>query len=131
MNESPITKLPDGSGCFTATILSNEEIAALPIKKRPISARISSKMYHDIFEKIGSATMAWSPRPTGVFNSEEASQVAVELCFTIADELENRERKALLRAADIVLNQALPENPTASRDEYARQSILAEAEKLA
>ena len=101
MNTSAMAQLPDGSGCFTATILSQAEIDALPIKKRPISARISSEMYHAVFEKVGTASMAWKPRPTGVFDTELASKVAVDLCFIIAGELEKREQAALLRAADI------------------------------
>lgn len=87
--ETPMTKLPDGSGCFTATILSNEEALALPLKERPINHRISSEMYHSVFEHIGEASMAWSPNTgSAVFNSEMASDVATRLCFKIADEVE-------------------------------------------
>ena len=85
------TILPDGSALFTATILSNEEIAALPIDKRPISHRLSSDMYHAVFECIGAASMCWNPRPTNeVFDSERASKIALELCFKIAEELEKK-----------------------------------------
>jgi hypothetical protein len=85
---SVMTELPDGSGCFTATILSHEEAMALPLKDRPICYRISSEMYHAVFEAIGEASMCWSPRPVGVFASEQASDVALRLCFKIAEELE-------------------------------------------
>lgn len=86
-----ITKLPDGSAFFTADIMSKEEAMKLPIKERPLCYRISSEMYHAVFESVGKASMCWSPRPSSeVFNSEEASKVAVDLCFKIANELENQ-----------------------------------------
>lgn len=89
MNESQITKLPDGSAFFTATILSKDEAMALPLKDRPICYRISSEMYTAVFEAIGSASMCWKPRPSKeLFSSEEASQIAVDLCFKIANEVE-------------------------------------------
>lgn len=81
-----ITKLPDGSAFFTATIISNEEAMALPLKERPICFRISSEMYHAVFEAIGAASMCWGD--DRVFKSERASQIAVDLCFKIADEVE-------------------------------------------
>ena len=83
-----MTELPDGSGCFTATIMSHNEAMALPLKDRPLNHRISSEMYHAVFEAIGEASMCWNPIPTGVFASENASDVAVRLCFKIAEELE-------------------------------------------
>ena len=88
---TPMTQLPDGSGCFTATILSHDEAMALPPKDRPICYRISSEMYHAVFEAIGEASMQWNPTPTGVFAAEKASDVALRLCFKIADELEKRD----------------------------------------
>jgi hypothetical protein len=84
-----MTKLPDGSGCFTATVMSEEEAMALPLKERPLCFRLSSKMYHDTFEAIGEASMCWNPQPSdSVFASEQASDVAVRLCFKIAEETE-------------------------------------------
>ncbi len=86
---SPITKLPDGSGCFTATIMSDEEAKALPLKERPLNHRISSEMYHAVFEAIGTASMCWHPRPSdGTFDTAAAEKVAVALCFKIANEIE-------------------------------------------
>jgi len=83
------TVLPDGSGFSAATIMSKEEALALPLKDRPICFRISSEMYHAVFEAIGQASMCWKPRPgSEVFASEEASKIALDLCFKIADELE-------------------------------------------
>jgi hypothetical protein len=88
-NPSPITQLPDGSGCFTATIMSREEAMKLPLKDRPLCYRISSDMYRAVFEAIGAASMCWQPRPgTEVFKAEEASNIAVALCFQIAGEIE-------------------------------------------
>jgi hypothetical protein len=84
-----MTQLPDGSGCFTATVMSKEEAMKLPVKERPICFRISSEMYHAVFESIGAASMCWEPTPgKEVFNSEQASKVAVDLCFKIAEEIE-------------------------------------------
>lgn len=63
----------------------------LPPKLRPICFRISSEMYHAVFEAIGAASMCWRPRPGNeVFASEEASKIAINLCFKIAEELEKR-----------------------------------------
>ena len=88
---SKITKLPDGSAFCTATIMSKEEAMKLPLNKRPICFRISSKMYHAVFEAIGEASMCWEPKPGNqVFASEQASDVAVRLCFKIANEMESR-----------------------------------------
>lgn len=88
---SEITKLPDASGFFTATIMSKEEAMLLPLKKRPICFRISSKMYHAVFESIGEASMTFNKDAGNeVFNSELASKIALDLCFKIADEIENR-----------------------------------------
>lgn len=73
----------------TAIIMSEAEAMALPQSKRPLSFRVTSKIYHDVFEAIGTASMCWRPRPgNNVFNSEEASNVAVNLCSKIAEELE-------------------------------------------
>lgn len=86
---SKVTKLPDGSAFCTATIMSKAEAMKLPLKKRPICFRISSEMYHAVWEAIGAASMCWKPRPSKeVFASEEASQIAMDLCFKIANELE-------------------------------------------
>jgi hypothetical protein len=91
VNDSPINKLPDGSAFFTATIMSREEAMKLQVKDRPICFRISSEMYHAVFEAIGAASMCWKPRPGAeVFSSEEASEIAVKLCFKIAEELEKQ-----------------------------------------
>lgn len=87
---TPITKLPDGSAFFTATIMSKEEAMALPLKERPLNYRISSEMYHAVFEAVGEASMCWNPRPSNeVFDTEQASDIAARLCFKIADEIEN------------------------------------------
>ena len=74
--------------------MSKEEAMALPLKDRPICFRISSEMYHAVFEAVGEASMCWMPKPSSeVFDSERASQVAVKLCFKIADEIEARLEK--------------------------------------
>ena len=83
-----ITKLPDGSAFFTTEIMSKEEAMKLPIEKRPLCFRISSKIYHDVFESIGAASMCWNPKPSNeIFDSKKASYIAVNLCFDIAEEL--------------------------------------------
>jgi hypothetical protein len=84
-----ITKLPDGSAFFTTDVMSKDEAMSLPPEKRPLCYRVSSELYHSVFESIGAASMCWSPRPSNeVFMSEEASQIAVDLLFKIAEELE-------------------------------------------
>src|SRR3954465_96119 len=81
-----ITQLPDGSAFFTATILSNDEARALPIKDR-----LPADLYYAVFETVGHASMCWNPRPsTEVFDCAEASNAAVALCFKIAEALEAR-----------------------------------------
>ncbi len=91
MSTDKTTVLPDGSAFFTATIMSKEEAMKLPIEKRPICYRISGELYTAVFEAIGAASMCWNPPPSQVFASEKASDIAVKLCFKIAEELENRE----------------------------------------
>lgn len=86
---TPITELPDGSGCFTATVYSEDEAMALPLKERPLCFRLSSEMYHAVFESIGHASMCWNPRPEKqAFDPNEAEKCAVDLCFKIANETE-------------------------------------------
>ena len=93
MNTSEITKLPDGSAFFTADIMSEAEAMALPLEKRPICYRISSEMYHAVYEAIGAASMCWNPRPSNeVFDSERASYLAINLCFKIANEVEKKNK---------------------------------------
>ncbi len=75
----------------TAIIYTKEEIAAMPLKERPLCARISSELYHAVFEAIGEASMCWNPKPSSeVFHAEMASDVAVRLCFKIANEIEDK-----------------------------------------
>lgn len=122
--ETPMTQLPDGSGCFTATILSNEEALALPLKERPISHRISSEMYHDVFQHIGEASMAWSPNTgSAVFNAEMASDVAVRLCFKIANELEKSTQEL---QDEILESQSRLEKALADQ----RRNLCAESDAL-
>lgn len=63
---------------------------ALPLKERPLNYRISSEMYHAVFEAIGEASVCWDPKPSGQFWSEQASDVALRLCFKIANEIETK-----------------------------------------
>lgn len=73
----------------TAIIYSKEEVLAMPPEKRPLNFRLPSKIYTDVFEAVGAASLCWKPKPTNeVFDTEKASNVAVELCFKIASELE-------------------------------------------
>ncbi len=86
-----VTKLPDGSAFWTSDVMSKEEAMKLPINKRPLNYRISSDLYHAVFQAIGAASMCWKPRPSNeVFSSEEASEIAMSLLFKIADELEKK-----------------------------------------
>ena len=91
MKKNKVTKLSDGSAFFTANVMSKEEAMKLPIAKRPLCFRLSSDMYHSVFEAIGEASMCWKPIPgKQVFQSEKASEIAVNLCFKIAEELEKK-----------------------------------------
>ena len=93
MNTKQVTKLPDGSAFFTTDIMSETEAMALPLEKRPICYRISSEMYHAVYEAIGAASMCWNPRPSNeVFDSERASNLAINLCFKIANEVEKKNK---------------------------------------
>lgn len=88
--ETPITKLTDGSAFLTTTIMSEDEAMALPLKERPLKYRISSEIYHAVFQSIGEASLCWNPKPSKeVFDWAEAEGVAVRLCFKIADEIES------------------------------------------
>lgn len=90
MSENTI-KLPDGSAFFTADVMSKEEAMKLPVEKRPICFRVSSEIYHSVFESIGEASMCWNPRPSvEVFDTEKATDVALRLLFKIAEELEKQ-----------------------------------------
>lgn len=70
------------------TILSRAEAMALPPAERPLNCRLPSDIYHRVGESVGEASMAWEPRPTGVFNRELACKVAFDLCHFIADKLD-------------------------------------------
>lgn len=64
---------------------------ALPLEKRPLNYRISSEMYHAVFEAVGAASMCWNPKPGDqVFDTERASKIATDLCFLIAKERETQ-----------------------------------------
>lgn len=79
---------------FTANTMSEEEAMKLPLKERPLCFRLPSKIYHDVFETVGAASLCWSPKPsTEVFDSELASKFATELCFKIAEEIERLQGK--------------------------------------
>lgn len=117
-----MTELPDGSGCFTATIMSEDEAMALPLKERPLNHRISSEMYHAVFEAVGHASMCWNPRPgSEVFDTTEAEKCAVDLCFKIANEAEKwRELSATEVCAG---NPAVAEYIKGMEDQIASLSL--------
>lgn len=74
---------------FAMDILSKEEAMALPPKQRPLCYRVNERIFVSVHEAVGAASMAWKPRPgKEVFASEEASKIAADLCFLIADELD-------------------------------------------
>lgn len=119
---TPVTELPDGSGCFTATVMSQEEAMALPRGKRPLCYRIPGSTYVAIFEAVGAASMCWNPRPgDAVFDSTQAEAVAVTLCFTIADDMDKlherieRLRKALIGLVGVETKEELEKMEAAMR----------------
>ena len=100
MSDTPVTKLPDGSAFCTTTILSEAEAMALPVSQRPLNYRIPGDLYHATFDAVGAASMCWKPSPSfEVFDSEEASEVALKLCFKIAEALEKKDVE-IARLAD-------------------------------
>ncbi len=58
----------------------------LPLEKRPLCYRISSEMYHAVFEAIGAATTCGGKQ----LDAEKAANIAVDLCFKIAREIESK-----------------------------------------
>lgn len=63
---------------------------ALPPRERPLNFRISSELYHSVFDSVGEASACWKPEPGNqLFNSEKAADVAVRLCLKIADEMDD------------------------------------------
>jgi hypothetical protein len=73
---------------FSAIVYTKEEARAMPPEKRPICYRIPEKIYTGIFEAVGAASLCWQPKPEGVFDTEQASKFATDLCFKVAEELE-------------------------------------------
>lgn len=80
MNKTTI--LPDGSAFSTAVIMSREEAMDLPLNKRPLCYRISEPMYMAVWDAIGEASSTTDP--------EKLSNIVVDLCFKIAEELEKK-----------------------------------------
>lgn len=71
------------------TFLSREEALLLPQSERPLNMRITNTMYHSIFQTVGAASLCWQPTPSNeVFDTEQATKVAIKLCDVIAKELE-------------------------------------------
>jgi hypothetical protein len=92
-HSAPI-RLPDGSAFFTADIMSKAEAMKLPPPERPLCFRISSNLYHAVWEAIGEASLCWQPKPsTHFFDTSRASQIATDLCFKIAEELESLQQR--------------------------------------
>lgn len=74
---------------FAMDILSKEEAMALPPKQRPLCYRVNERIYTAVFEAIGAASMCWKPGTgNAVFQSEQASKIATDLCFLIANEMD-------------------------------------------
>ena len=74
---------------FTMTVMSKEEAMALPPKERPLCYRINERIFTAVHEAVGAASICWNPRPSAeIFATEEASKVAADLCFLIANEMD-------------------------------------------
>jgi hypothetical protein len=56
---------------------------------------MGDKLRETVFQAIGQASMKWNPRPTGVFDSTEASKVADKLIFDIKSLQEDELKLAL------------------------------------
>ena len=73
----------------TTIIMSKEEAMALPLNERPLCYRITNEMYMAVWDAIGEAVNCYDPKPDDkTFLAEKASDVAVKLCFKIANEIE-------------------------------------------
>jgi hypothetical protein len=80
---------------FAMTILNKEEAMKLPPRERPLCYRLPEPIFNAIHQAIGEASMCWKPRPgKEVFNSEQASKVAFELCHVVADALDEAKKSA-------------------------------------
>lgn len=74
--------------------MSKEEAMTLPLEQRPICFRLSSKMYHKVWESVGAASMTFNKDAGNeVFNTEQASKIAVDLLLAIADEVEGKNKE--------------------------------------
>ncbi len=48
--------------------------------------KITPAMKKRIFEALGSASICWNPRPTGIFDSSLVAQIGEELCQDLAED---------------------------------------------
>jgi hypothetical protein len=67
-----------------------KEVFKIPHDGRPVlSERMSKGLIGVVHRAVGLASMCWSNIDgAGTFNAKEAEDIAVELCYTIADEIE-------------------------------------------
>jgi hypothetical protein len=64
--------------------------------RKPLSERLPEHLYSAIFQAIGQATMCWEHVDrAGIFDANQASEIAFELCHTVADELDKHRWKEL------------------------------------
>ena len=57
--------------------------------RKPLSERLPELAFARIYQDIGQASMCWEhPEKAGVFDSEKAADIALELCHFVADLLE-------------------------------------------
>lgn len=58
-------------------------------KRKPLSERLSERIFKRVHQGIGQASMCWEhPENAGVFDANAAGNIALELCHFIADEIE-------------------------------------------
>ena len=72
-----------------------------------------------VFESVGRASMCWTPRPSGDFDTDEATTIAEHLIAEVRRMFEPPATEAQLRAAAHALTVRADRLAAAARDDHA------------